>query len=81
MPLFTGKNTKTSSNLHQQAQPGVERNDKSIFPKRNKSPNCRLGFIVKNELNYGKHKASFNVGYTYALPVALNANSFTTLVK
>ena len=29
----------------------------------------------KNELDYGKHKASFNVGYTYSLPVALNTNS------
>lgn len=27
----------------------------------------------KNDLDYGKHKASFNVGYTYALPVALDA--------
>ncbi len=30
---------------------------------------------LKNELDYGKHKASFNVGYTYSLPAALNENS------
>ncbi len=29
----------------------------------------------KNELVYSKHKASFNVGYTYSLPVALNPNT------
>ena len=29
----------------------------------------------KNELDYGNHKASFNVGYTYSLPAALNTNS------
>ncbi|MFN8267895.1 MAG: TonB-dependent receptor [Chitinophagales bacterium] len=29
----------------------------------------------KNELNYGKHRASFNIGYTYALPAALNTGS------
>ena len=29
----------------------------------------------KNELNYGKHRASFNIGYTYALPTALNTGS------
>ncbi len=29
----------------------------------------------KNELLYGKHNASFNFGYTYSLPVALNTNS------
>ncbi len=30
---------------------------------------------LKNELDYGAHKASFNVGYTYSLPAALNTNS------
>jgi iron complex outermembrane receptor protein len=33
----------------------------------------------KNEITYPKHKASFNVGYTYSLPVALNANSIYNL--
>lgn len=30
---------------------------------------------LKNDLIYDKHKASFNIGYTYSLPAALNTNS------